>query len=50
MRTAKNLEWSREDTTGVMIMNVTCVTICPTLYILRFPLPTGTRFNHSTVI
>src|SRR6185369_9729861 len=31
-------------------MNVTCVTICPTLYILRLPPPDWTRFNHSTVI
>src|SRR5215217_2732409 len=33
-----------------MILNVTCVTICPTFYILLPPPPDGTRFNHSTVI
>lgn len=35
--TAKSIEWSREDTTGMMIMNVTCVTFCLTLYILLIP-------------
>jgi len=39
MRTAKNVEWRGGRYNGVMIMNVTCVTICPTFYILLLPLP-----------